>query len=93
MDFSTALRDGLLLAALASTGCGGAVAQTAGCRDFVSCVQALDARDGETTDVARYVPGGACWGGEVGAKLCDDSCIRGLARLRASPSVPAECQP
>ncbi|MEQ1506582.1 MAG: hypothetical protein ABMB14_30415 [Myxococcota bacterium] len=51
------------------------------CARYVACVEARDARDGSTTDVDRFAPDGACWGGEAGADLCDRACTAGLAWL------------
>lgn len=81
---------GLVLA-----GClGGPVAQTPGCAAYVACVQAVDATTAATTNLDRFLPGGACWvNGETG-ESCTTGCERALDRIRArSPGVPAECAP
>lgn len=61
-------------------GCG-PVEQTGSCRSFVACVEELDVARGTSTDAERYLPDGACWGGEKIAELCDRSCIKGLTLL------------
>ena len=71
--------------------CGGREPQSADCQRFVACVRALDAQDSRTTNVVRFEPAGGWWGGSVGAKLCTESCGRGLAYLRRAASVPMAC--
>jgi hypothetical protein len=81
---------GLMLA-----GClGGPVEQTPGCAAYVACMRALDATTASTTNLDRFVPGGACWvNGETGAG-CATGCERALDRTRArSTGLPAECAP
>lgn len=76
-------------------GClGGPVAQTVGCADYVACIKALDAPTGATTNLDRFLPGGACWvNGETG-EGCATGCERALSRLRDRvPQLPAECAP
>jgi hypothetical protein len=70
--------------------CGGEP-QSTECRQFVACVRALDAQDGRDTNTLRFEAGGPCWGGAVGAKLCTDSCARGLVYIRRAASVPTAC--
>lgn len=84
----------MLLAALAALGgCLGAE-QTEACRAFVACTRALDARDGQTTDAARFEADGACWSGPVIAELCDQACTRGVEWLReVEPDLVCEVTP
>ncbi len=83
-----------LCALLTSTSCGGSVDQSAACHEYVACVGALDAARDQTTNVDRYAAGGACWGSEEGATLCDRSCAKGLAWMRERINdLPQECQP
>lgn len=70
--------------------CGGEP-QSTECRQFVACVRALDAQDGRTTNTLRFEPAGPCWGGAAGAKLCTDSCVRGLAYIRRAATTPMAC--
>lgn len=76
-------------------GCWGSpVPQEASCAAYVTCVRALDVRDGEETNVARFVEGGFCWNNPTLAEGCSRACTRGLAWLRErDPALPAECQP
>ena len=70
----------------------GPVEQTESCQAFVTCVEARDAVRSTTTNVDRFAAGGACWGGEEGAHLCDTACSRGMEWIRASyTDLPAEC--
>lgn len=75
-------------------GCGAPQPQSEACRRFVACVRALDAQRGRSTNVDRFLPGGACWGGVAGARLCTEGCERGLPILvRDVVSVPEACAP
>lgn len=67
-------------------------AQTEACEAYVSCLQARDARLGVQTNADRFEAGGACWGSEDGAHLCDTACSRGLEFLASHDPAP-ECQP
>jgi len=73
----------LVVSVLALAGCG-RVAQSQACERFVECVQALDARRGNVTNVARYEPAGPCWGSGEAAELCTGSCERGIVVLQQS---------
>lgn len=81
-----------LLLALAS--CRAEVAQSPACDRYTACIRALDELSSRETDVDRFDPGGACWGSEAGATLCDRACTRGLAwESRRTPAPPQECRP
>lgn len=84
----TRLRAAVMVACVGA--CGGET-QSAECRQFVACVRALDAQEGRRTNALRFEPGGGCWGGAAGAKLCTDSCVRGLAYLRRAATAPMAC--
>jgi hypothetical protein len=75
-------------------GCGSGVPQRAACGDFVACVQARDMERGTTTNLTRFEPDGACWGGDEGADLCETACINGLEFLASSyVDLPEVCTP
>lgn len=79
---------------LALGSCRAEVEQTTACARYTACVRALDEASSRETDVDRFDPGGACWGSEAGATLCDRACTRGLAwEARRSASPPEECRP
>lgn len=84
-----------LVVLLTTSGCWGPpVTQTAECRAWVACVQATDARAGETTNLDRFVEGGFCWNNSELAEGCTTACARALTRSRArESSLPAECLP
>lgn len=92
------LRDGparmSLMAVVAAllAGCDG-VPQTQSCERYVACIRTLDASRGHETDLERFDAGGACWGSEEGALLCDRACTRGLEYQKQQPDAPAECGP
>lgn len=68
--------------------------QSSVCAEYVSCIQARDARDGTTTDLVRFTPEGDCWAIDAGADLCTRGCEAGLEYLRSHESnLPAECNP
>lgn len=85
----------VIAAALGAAGCwGGPVPQSAECAAYVQCIEAIDRAAGQTTDLDRYVEGGACWDNPELAHGCTRSCVRALDRLRArEPTRPAECGP
>lgn len=75
-------------------GCGGPVAQTEACAEYVSCIEARDAALGVSTNLDRFLEGGDCWGGEEGAALCDRACVNGLDWMRSAiDDLPEVCQP
>jgi len=85
----------LALLVFAVSGClGGPVTPAPTCVAYVACIQALDAQASTTTNLDRFVAGGACWtNGEI-AELCATGCERGLARLRErSAALPEACAP
>lgn len=84
----------LLMAFLAAffAGCDG-VEQARSCQRYVACIRALDASLGRETDLERFDAGGACWGSEEGALLCERACTRGIEWYSTQPGAPAECQP
>jgi len=84
-----------LTTVLLASGCfGGAVDQTAACAQYVRCIDAVDTLAGQTTNLDRYEPGGACWGNSEIAELCTTSCARALARIQElAPPPPTECAP
>jgi hypothetical protein len=74
--------------------CGQRVVQTEACADWVACVQARDAAQGQSTNLERFEADGACWGGDEGAALCDRGCLAGLDWLRGEvDDLPTECLP
>lgn len=74
--------------------CSIPVEQRAACASFVTCLAARDARDGTSTDVARYLPEGDCWGGDTIADLCERSCESGLSFLaEREPDLGEACAP
>lgn len=75
-------------------GCDGPVEQSASCAAYVSCVEARDLALGQSTNLDRFLPGGACWGGAEGGALCDRACTNGLDWLQANEDdLPEACQP
>jgi hypothetical protein len=60
---------------------GSPVSQDPACQAWVSCIRALDADAGETTDLVRFVEGGACWKNPTLAEGCTTACQRALGRL------------
>lgn len=75
--------------------CNGPAEQSPQCARYVECVRARDVALGIQTDVERFLPGGACWGGFEGGELCTNGCENGLAFLATDPvssSLP-ECVP
>ncbi|MCX5743499.1 MAG: hypothetical protein NT062_13480 [Proteobacteria bacterium] len=85
----------LALASLLTAGCWGApVDQSPVCATYVHCIDALDRTANQTTNLDRYVDGGACWGNPELARGCTTSCRRTLERLRTrEPTLPLECAP
>ncbi len=51
------------------------------CKAFIACVAALDVLRSTQTNVDRFLPDGACWGGPKGAAVCESSCRRGVLLL------------
>ncbi len=83
-----------LVLLLLSASCGRPVPQSAACAHFVACVRALDQQRGRTTNLVRFEADGPCWGSEAGARLCTESCERGLPWLvRDLSPAPEACQP
>lgn len=79
---------------LATSCFGGPVDQAAVCAQYVRCIEAIDQRAGQTTNLVRYEQAGACWNNSEIAELCTTSCERALARIaELEPSAPMECQP
>lgn len=60
----------------------GRVEQGPECEAFVECVAALDVLRSTRTNVDRFLPDGACWGGAKGGAVCESSCRRGVVLLR-----------
>lgn len=84
----------LALCAFVASACGARVPQSPECAHFLACLAAVDKQVGRRTNAARFEPDGACWGGPAGAKLCTESCERGLPLLtRDLASVPEVCRP
>lgn len=82
-----------LVLALLAFGCG-RLPQSTQCQAFIACVKALDALDGQPTNVDRFEASGVCWRNEATADGCTTGCQSGLDRLRArTPRLPAECAP
>ena len=64
------------------SGCWGSpVSQDPECHAWVSCIRALDADAGETTDLERFVEGGFCWRNPTLAEGCTTACKRALGRI------------
>lgn len=51
------------------------------CKAFVECVAAVDVLRSTQTNVDRFLPDGACWGGKKGAAVCESACRRGVVLL------------
>jgi hypothetical protein len=51
------------------------------CKAFVECVAAVDVLRSTQTNVDRFLPDGACWGGQKGAAVCESACRRGVVLL------------
>ena len=79
------LKLGVMLAgAFATSACyGGSVEQSEPCAQFVRAIIAEDAAMGTSTDLARYIEDGECWGNSTIAALCTRSCERTLERSAA----------
>jgi hypothetical protein len=75
------------------SGCWGSpVASTTECDQYVTWIRALDADAGQSTNLDRYVEGGACWNNPTLAEGCTTACARALTRLQArETSLPEEC--
>lgn len=82
----------LAVAAALAAACDG-VEQADACERYVACVRALDVSLDRVTDLDRFDVGGACWGSEEGALLCERACDRGLEWQSRQSAAPAECQP
>jgi hypothetical protein len=82
-----------LVVALSAAGCGEeSVPQSTSCAAFVACIEAIDAAESQTTNLDRYVEGGACWDNQQIAGSCATSCERTLERMRTRVAgLPAEC--
>ncbi len=65
-----------------ASGCG-KPEQGPECKAYLACVEEFDALRGTKTNVDRFLPEGACWGGDKGAEVCESSCRRGVPVLRA----------
>lgn len=66
--------------------------QTVACQQYVSCVRAMDQAESRVSNLERFEPNGACWGGPEGATLCDRSCERGLEWIAERyDNAPAAC--
>lgn len=89
------MRATLLCTGFVLAGCwGNPVSQAPACQAWVGCIRALDAREGETTDLERFVEGGFCWNNPTLAEGCTTACERALERLRErEPGLPSECLP
>ncbi len=86
----------LLLAASATASAAGCdeAEQADTCERYVACVRAIDEREGRFTNLDRFDPGGACWGRDEQAHVCEQSCEAGLAWLAERiPDPPVECSP
>ena len=81
----------LLLVVLA--GCQ--VPQSASCREWVACSDALDARRGTVPGAAEeYGPSASCWRMPSSARECALECIEHLESARVmGASLPLECNP
>ena len=67
---------------LVLAGCwGNPVGQSPECAAWVSCIRALDADAGQTTDLERFEEGGFCWNNPTLAKGCTTACARASSRL------------
>lgn len=82
----------LAVAAALGAACDG-VEQAGACERYVACIRALDATLDRATDLDRFDVGGACWGSEEGALLCERACNRGLEWQARQAAAPGECQP
>ncbi len=83
---------GVLLAGGLAGCLGGPVTQSPSCATYVACMRALDADAGTTTNLDRFLPGGACWVNSVTGDGCATGCQRGVAWLQARQApLPAEC--
>jgi hypothetical protein len=61
------------------------------CNAYVDCVRGFDTERGTTTNVDRFVDGGACWDGQKGADVCEMACKRGIPVLtRQEPTLDCE---
>jgi hypothetical protein len=82
-----------LVVAVGAAGCSEAsVPQSAACAAFVACIGAIDAAASQTTNLDRYVEGGACWDNQNLGRSCTTSCERTLERMRERVAgLPAEC--
>ena len=80
-----------LMALLGLAACGD-IAPTHACEEYVACIDARDQRDGTSTNVDRFLPGGTCWSGAEGAEACDRACGNGLAWLvEVESDAPEAC--
>ncbi len=70
---------GLVAFAFSSIAC--AAEQGPECKAFVVCVSEFDTLRQTETNVDRFLPEGACWGGEKGAAVCEAACRRGIVLL------------
>jgi hypothetical protein len=78
----------LLLLVLCAA-CGG---QSAECKKYIDCVDALNPGSGESLQV-RYGPQGTCWSSSEGeAASCTTSCKTALGVAQAGTTVPDACK-
>lgn len=77
------------VAALVLVGCGG---QSAECKKYIECANALSAGSGDALN-STYGPQGTCWTtSAAAATACTDACKAALATASSGANAPAACK-
>jgi hypothetical protein len=76
------------VAALSLVACGG---QSAECKKYIECANAVSAGTGDAL-ASTYGPSGTCWTTTAAtATACTDACKSALSSLKAATNPPAAC--
>lgn len=76
------------VAALSLVACGG---QSAECKKYIECANAVQAGSGDAL-ASSYGPSGSCWTtSAAAATACTDACKAALSSLKAATNPPAAC--
>jgi hypothetical protein len=74
--------------------CGGAISQSADCKKWVACADALPGAVKGAQDAA-YGPAGTCWTSTSSPDIprqCTTVCRDAVAAQAVQPNAPAECR-
>ena len=77
------------IAALSLVACGG---QSAECKKYIECANALSAGSGDALN-STYGTSGTCWTTSAAtAQACTDACKSALATAKSGTNPPSACQ-